>query len=284
MRRLPRLVAETPVNKTVAVLLWRKRAETTVQVKVGRLDESDQQLASTEGVPKKTLIPESSLVKTLGMTLSGITPELKEKYSLGDDAKGVVVVDVAKNSSAADKGFQAGDLIMEAAQEEVKNPEDLAGQDRRSKKVRAQIDPAAGAAPGRPPLYRIARRSGLMRARHCQRRSRGDKFSSEVSLGVEQAGQIRVIETVACRGGNKWLGMESDAESGSVEHRQVVRAVADRDDVSRARDRVRRQAPAISVFLVSPVTIGGSTRPVSRSSIISNRLATTWSKPSLAAT
>jgi len=58
--------------------------------------------------------------------LSGITPELKDKYSLGDDAKGVVVVDVAKDSSAADKGFHAGDVIMEAAQEEVKTPADLA--------------------------------------------------------------------------------------------------------------------------------------------------------------
>ncbi|HUC69560.1 MAG TPA: DegQ family serine endoprotease [Stellaceae bacterium] len=126
MRRLPRLVAETPVNKSVPVTLWRKRAETTVQVKVGRLEESDQQVASTGGPPKRTPKSESSLVKTLGLTLSGITPELKDKYSLGDDAKGVVIVDVAKNSSAADKGFHPGDLIMEAAQEEVKNPGDLA--------------------------------------------------------------------------------------------------------------------------------------------------------------
>jgi serine protease Do len=126
MRRLPRLVAETPVNKTVPVTVWRKRAETTVQVKVGRLEESDQQLASTQGTPKKTAKRESSLVKTLGLTLSGITPELKDKYSLGADAKGVVVVEVAKDSSAAGKGFHPGDVIMEAAQEEVKNPEDLA--------------------------------------------------------------------------------------------------------------------------------------------------------------
>ncbi len=126
MRRLPRLVAETPVNKTVPVTVWRKRAETTVQVKVGRLEESDQQLASTQGTPNKTAKRESSLVKTLGLTLSGITPELKDKYSLGDDAKGVVVVEVAKDSSAAGKGFHPGDVIMEAAQEEVKNPEDLA--------------------------------------------------------------------------------------------------------------------------------------------------------------
>jgi serine protease Do len=135
MRRLPRLVAETPVDKTVPAALWRKRAETTVQVKVGRLEDSDQQLASNEPAPKKTAKSESSLVKTLGLTLSGITPELKDKFSLGDDAKGVVVIDVAKDSSAADKGFHPGDVIMEAAQEEVKTPGDLAAKINEAKKA-----------------------------------------------------------------------------------------------------------------------------------------------------
>src|SRR5207253_2082632 len=44
MRRLPRLVAETPVGKTVPLTLWRKRRENTVQVMVGRLEESERQL------------------------------------------------------------------------------------------------------------------------------------------------------------------------------------------------------------------------------------------------
>ena len=134
MRRLPRLVAETPVDKSVPVTLWRKHAETIVRVKVGRLEESAERQASTEVAPKKPAPSGNSLVKTLGMTLSGITPELKDKYSLGDDAKGVVVVDVAKNSSAADKGFHPGDVIMEAAQEEVKNPQDLAARIAEAKK------------------------------------------------------------------------------------------------------------------------------------------------------
>ena len=151
MRRLPRLVAETPVNKSVPVTLWRKHARTSVEVKVGRLAEGDQQLASTKSTPPKILKRESSLVKTLGLTLSGITPELKDKYALGDDTKGVVVVDVAKNSSAADKGFHAGDVIMEAAQEEVKNPQDLA----------ARIDDAKKS--GRKSILLLVQRQGDLR-------------------------------------------------------------------------------------------------------------------------
>ncbi len=134
MRQLPRLVAETPVNKAVAVVLWRKRAETTVQVKIAKLNESDQQVANAQDAPKKTARTETGVVKTLGLTLSGITPDLKDKFSLGDDAKGVVVVDVAKDSSAADRGVHPGDLIMEAAQEEVKNPQDLSSKIDEAKK------------------------------------------------------------------------------------------------------------------------------------------------------
>src|SRR6516165_4323533 len=111
MRHLPRLVAETPVDKTVSVTLWRKRKENSVQVTVGRLDESDQQQASSQETPKKTTKDETGVVKTLGLTLSGITPDLKEKFSLAGDAKGVVVVDVAKDSPAATKGVRPASMI-----------------------------------------------------------------------------------------------------------------------------------------------------------------------------
>jgi len=94
MRRLPRLVAETPVGKTVPLTLWRKRAENTVQVTVAKLDESDQQLANAQDSPKKATQSNAGVVKTLGLTLSGMTTDLKDKFSLADGSKGVVVVDV----------------------------------------------------------------------------------------------------------------------------------------------------------------------------------------------
>jgi len=125
MKRLPRLVAETPVDKTVPVTVWRKHDETTVQVKIGRLEESEQQQAGIQEPAQKSEKGQAGVVKTLGLTLSSITPELKEKYSLADDSKGVVVVEVAKDSPAAAKGVRPGDMIMEAAQEEVSNPGEI---------------------------------------------------------------------------------------------------------------------------------------------------------------
>ena len=134
MKRLPRLVAETPVDKTVPVTIWRKREEATVQVKIGRLEESDQQLAGTQEPLKKGEKAQAGVVRTLGLTLSSVTPELKEKFSLADASKGVVVVDVAKDSAAAAKGVRPGDMIMEAAQEEVSNPSEISNRIDEAKK------------------------------------------------------------------------------------------------------------------------------------------------------
>jgi serine protease Do len=126
MRHLPRLVAETSVDKEVAVTLWRKRQQTAVKVKVGRLDETEKVSAEA---PAKNPAPkdEGATVSALGLTLSDLTPELKEKFSLSDDAKGVVVTDVAKDGAGAEKGLKAGDVIMEAAQEAVKNAKQVLG-------------------------------------------------------------------------------------------------------------------------------------------------------------
>jgi serine protease Do len=151
MRKLPRLVAETPVGKTVPVTLWRKRGENTVQVTVGKLDESEQLQANAQDTPSKSPKAEAAVVKTLGLTLSGLTPDLKEKFSLADDSKGVVVVDVAKDSPAAAKGLRPGDLIMEAAQEEVKSPGE----------VNSKIDEAKKS--GRKSILLLVERQGDLR-------------------------------------------------------------------------------------------------------------------------
>jgi serine protease Do len=126
MRHLPRLVAETPVGKSVSLTLWRKRKEETIEVKIARLEESEVKPVSAPEAAPKAPRDEPGLVKTLGLTLSGVTPDLKTKFSLGDNAKGVVVVDVARDSAAAARGFRPGDLIIEAAQAEVKNPDEVA--------------------------------------------------------------------------------------------------------------------------------------------------------------
>ncbi len=122
MRRLPRIVAETRIGEVVKVDLWRDRRLVTVEVEIGRLDESDVQVASARPPADKPAVAD---VPELGLTLSAITPELREKFELGENANGVMVVQVEPDSMAAEKGIRPGDVIVEVGQEEVATPDDV---------------------------------------------------------------------------------------------------------------------------------------------------------------
>ena len=119
MRKLPRLVAETNIGKEVAVEVWRKGKLVTLGVTLGELPEDDQQVASiAPATPKAS----TESLEALGLTLSAITDELREKHTLGEATKGVVVTAVTDESPAAEKGIRPGDVIVEVSQEEVGSP------------------------------------------------------------------------------------------------------------------------------------------------------------------
>jgi serine protease Do len=134
MRRLPRLVAETPVNRTVPVTVWRGNAERTFQVKIGQLAENPPRAASAQAKAKKQAEAGGGTVTALGLTLSPLTPGLRLKFSLDGDARGLVVIGVAPGSPAAAKGLRPGDVVMEAAQQELKRPGQLTGEIAEAKK------------------------------------------------------------------------------------------------------------------------------------------------------
>jgi serine protease Do len=52
--------------------------------------------------------------------------QLREKYGLSDNVKGVVVTRVAPDSPAAEKQLQAGDVIVEVDQKAVSTPQEVA--------------------------------------------------------------------------------------------------------------------------------------------------------------
>jgi serine protease Do len=135
MRRLPRVVAETPIDKEVNVLVWRKGKEQTVKAKVGELKEDEVAAATAKPDDTKQEQAPRGGVSILGLTLSDLTGALRSQFKLANEAKGVVVVDVAPNSPASEKGIRPGELIIEVAQDKVDNPND----------VKAKIDKARAA-------------------------------------------------------------------------------------------------------------------------------------------
>jgi serine protease Do len=118
---LPRVVASTPVGKAVDVTIIRKGKEQTRSVTLGRLEDNERQ-ASLSQPP--TDVP-SVTRRALGLELSGLTEELRRKFSIKETVKGVVVTRVDPNSAAADKRIQAGEVIVEVGQEPVSSPADL---------------------------------------------------------------------------------------------------------------------------------------------------------------
>jgi len=126
MKRLPRIVAETPIDKAVDVVVWRKKKEVPLKVQVGELIETEQVAAATPGPGTTAPGAPAGSVTELGLQLSAVSAPLREKYGLADDVQGVVVTEVSGASPAGEKGVKPGDIIVEVGQEEVKSPADVA--------------------------------------------------------------------------------------------------------------------------------------------------------------
>ncbi len=123
MRRLPRIVAETPIGKKVDVDVWRDGKPVTVSIVVGELKEEEPKEAKAE---TKSSGPKSTTnFAGLGFSVGAITPQIRDKFGLDDKAKGIVVMDVNSSGPAAEKGLHPGDIIIEAGQQPLLAPADL---------------------------------------------------------------------------------------------------------------------------------------------------------------
>jgi serine protease Do len=121
-RQLPRLVAETPADKTVKVTLWRDGKESAVDVKIGPLNPDKLATPAAPAAPPQKDI---ATVDAVGMSLAKVTAELRRELELSEDTKGVVVVDVDDESAAAKRGIQAGDVVAAIGREAVTTPEQV---------------------------------------------------------------------------------------------------------------------------------------------------------------
>ncbi|NQU59937.1 MAG: DegQ family serine endoprotease [Rhodospirillales bacterium] len=136
MRRLPRIVADTEVNKAVKVKVWRDKKMVTLDAKIEELDDQALEVAAKSGRTKTG--PELK-VDELGLKLSAITPKLREKYSLAKDAKGAIVTKVDEAGRAAEKGLRPGDVIVEINKEEISSPAEVVKQVAAAKKAGRKI-------------------------------------------------------------------------------------------------------------------------------------------------
>jgi serine protease Do len=125
MRKLSRVVAEAKVGAEVDVVIWRDGKRRTVKAKVGELEEAEK-LQSAAATSDNSAAPKGQTLDTFGLTLTEMSAELRDRYDIPAATKGVVVTKVQENSTAAEKGIRAGDVIVDINQHEVKTPNEVA--------------------------------------------------------------------------------------------------------------------------------------------------------------
>jgi serine protease Do len=109
---LPRIVATTPVGKTVAVKVFREGKEVNLRVKVGEMEEK----AKTAAAPPQ---------QSLGLTVQSLTPQQAQELGIRPN-EGVVVTQVEPGSAAAESRLRVGDVIREVNRQPVRNAPDFA--------------------------------------------------------------------------------------------------------------------------------------------------------------
>ena len=112
-RDLPRLVAETDVESTISIVIWRKNKSINVSVKIGELDEPIYASKNDKNSDDQSLGIES-----IGISVREL---LSEEYASEElkNIKGVVVVETISEEIP----LMIGDIIIEINREKITNSE-----------------------------------------------------------------------------------------------------------------------------------------------------------------
>ncbi|MGB8622788.1 MAG: DegQ family serine endoprotease [Paracoccaceae bacterium] len=121
-RELVRIVGNSPVGKTVRVVVLREGKSETLKVTLGRRETAEAAQPEDQSPAAPEQPAESQM---LGLTLTPITPDMRGELGLPDDVDGLVVTGVDEMSEAYEKGLRAGDVITEAGQQKVISVSDL---------------------------------------------------------------------------------------------------------------------------------------------------------------
>jgi len=136
MNELPRLVANTPVGKSVPIKIWRNGKIKQLTVKVGELEEK---VAKGE----RRYAPQD-----LGLKVEELTPYLAQRLGV-KRIHGVVITYVVPGSPAHEAGLSRGDIILKINRHPIEDLNDYQ-------------DIINSAKPGDTLLFLIERREGTL--------------------------------------------------------------------------------------------------------------------------
>ena len=117
MRDLPRIVAETAIDKPVQVEVFRRGKSRMLEIVTGRLEEVSTKADSQGPIQEKASSDDDE--SFIGLTMQSLNRENRIRFGLGDDIIGAVIVDVERDSAAFEAGLRPGDVVSEIDQRAI---------------------------------------------------------------------------------------------------------------------------------------------------------------------
>jgi serine protease Do len=121
-RAVARAISQSPIGQAVDLSIWRDGKQQKVQVTVAEWPGDEGQAAGAPSQAPKVAQGDSA---NLGLQLSELTSELRQRYDVPDDQEGVLVTGVAPWSTADERGVRAGDLVLKVQMADVRAPQDI---------------------------------------------------------------------------------------------------------------------------------------------------------------
>lgn len=127
MRELPRIVAETPIDKEVDIVVWRNNERVELSATIGEMEKAEANglLDETPQTPAEPEKPKGKTIERLGLTVTPLTPMMREAYGISDTVTGLLVTASDLESDAAQKGIAEGDVIVDINQKPASDIEAL---------------------------------------------------------------------------------------------------------------------------------------------------------------
>jgi serine protease Do len=124
MRKLPKIVAETPIGENVAVKIWRDKKILTKQITVTRLEDTSEYKSENNKPAPSSFVT----IKELGIKVRNINNQDVEKRPNLKNKKGAYILEINTNSPLSLLPVQEGDIIIAVSNiqvSDVKNFEDI---------------------------------------------------------------------------------------------------------------------------------------------------------------
>ena len=120
MRKLPKVVANTKVGKSVQLKIWRNKKSITKKLTLGRLESSEE----FKEKKIKTVKKKEKVIKSLKISVREVNDNDISSRNLNKNTKGVVITNI-ENKSPLVSVLNVNDIIIEVQKNPVKNSSDL---------------------------------------------------------------------------------------------------------------------------------------------------------------